>query len=71
MKTSPIRVAAQNDPRVQEAMRHITQATEELYQALADLGESTPRLSGFLSALGPGLCAQAVQLGSGGYNHNA
>lgn len=62
--TSPVSIAAQGDARVQAAMRQIAEATEELYKALAAVGESTPRLRTVLaSAVGPGLCEQAVQQG--------
>ena len=62
-KTSPIRVAAQEDPAVSEAMHRIEQGTRDLYRALTDLGDAHPRLHGALLAIGPDLCAQAVKGG--------
>ena len=61
-QSSPVSLAAQEDPRVQAAMQHITEGVEELYRALAALGAETPRLSGVLAkAVAPGLCVQAIE----------
>jgi hypothetical protein len=66
---SPVREAAENDPRVQEAALRIEEATVELHQALADL---SPRLGGAIAkAIGPDLCAQAVRQGCDSYARHA
>lgn len=61
--SSPVAIAAQEDPGVQAAMRQIAAGAEELHRALEALGAATPRLSGVLPRLGPILAAQAIQQG--------
>lgn len=61
--TSPIANEAKNDPRVQAAIRHLTNAAVELHLSLAALGVDHPRLGNAVMALFPGLAEEAIKDG--------